>query len=172
MEPRLNVFRFHHFLIRLLRDRQRIRADIRADTRVRYSRTHWKHRRRSHVRTVPYRCRCERVIIQVNIQTHSTYRGHTRNSPIPANYYRTQSTAEGSVFGADTLWLLCLCRGLWTSLYREPLNGFAQNSHGRRVWSLSRKSLNVKVGGQRSRSPGTKTAFISPFGALRAVYVW
>jgi len=29
--------------------------------------------------------------------------------------------------------------------------------------------LNVKVKGQRSRSPATKTAF---FGGLRAVYVW
>jgi len=31
---------------------------------------------------------------------------------------------------------------------REPLNGFAPNSHGRRVWSLARMSLNVKVKGQ------------------------
>jgi len=30
----------------------------------------------------------------------------------------------------------------------EPLNGLAQNSHGRRVWSLARMSLNVKVKGQ------------------------
>jgi len=42
---------------------------------------------------------------------------------------------------------------------REPLNGFAPNSHGRRVWFLARKSLNVKVKGQRSRSPGTKRPF-------------
>jgi len=28
---------------------------------------------------------------------------------------------------------------------REPLNGFAPNSHGRRVWSLARRSLKVKV---------------------------
>jgi len=34
---------------------------------------------------------------------------------------------------------------------REPLNGFAPNSHGTRVWSLARTSLNlkVKVKGQR-----------------------
>ena len=38
----------------------------------------------------------------------------------------------------------------------EPLNGFAPNSHGRRVWSLARKSLNVRVKGQRLRSPGIK----------------
>jgi len=31
---------------------------------------------------------------------------------------------------------------------REPLNGFAPNSHRRRVWSLARTSLNVKIKGQ------------------------
>ena len=30
----------------------------------------------------------------------------------------------------------------------EPLNGFVLNSQGRRVWSLARMSLNVKVKGQ------------------------
>jgi len=30
----------------------------------------------------------------------------------------------------------------------ERLNGFAPNSHGRRVWSLTGTSLNVKVKGQ------------------------
>jgi len=44
---------------------------------------------------------------------------------------------------------------------REPLNGFAPNSQGRRVLSIARKSVNVKVKGQRSRSPGTKMAFSS-----------
>jgi len=39
---------------------------------------------------------------------------------------------------------------------RELLNRFAQNSQGRRAWSLDRKNLNVKVKGQRSRSPRTK----------------
>jgi len=43
-------------------------------------------------------------------------------------------------------------------IYPERLNGFAPNSQGRRVWSLARTSLNVKVDGQRSRSPGTKNA--------------
>jgi len=38
---------------------------------------------------------------------------------------------------------------------REPLNIFAPNSRRKRVWSLVRTSLNVKVKGQRSRSPGT-----------------
>jgi len=31
---------------------------------------------------------------------------------------------------------------------RKPLNGFVPNSHGRRVWSLARTSLTVKVKGQ------------------------
>jgi len=57
-------------------------------------------------------------------------------------------------------------------LPREPLNGFAPNSHRSRIWSLARTRLKVKVKGQRSRSPGTKTAFFDPFGGLRAVYVW
>jgi len=33
-------------------------------------------------------------------------------------------------------------------IYREPLNGFAPCSHGRRVWSLAPTSLNVTVKGQ------------------------
>ena len=49
---------------------------------------------------------------------------------------------------------------------REPLNGFAQNSQRSRVWSLARRSLNVKVKGQSSRSAGPKdpqnTAHSSP----------
>ena len=40
---------------------------------------------------------------------------------------------------------------------REPLNGFAPNSQGRRVWSLARTSLNVKVKGHGHQ--GQKTAF-------------
>jgi len=33
----------------------------------------------------------------------------------------------------------------------EPLNEFASNSQGSRVWFLARKTLNVKVKGQRSQ---------------------
>jgi len=40
---------------------------------------------------------------------------------------------------------------------REPLNGFAPNSQGRRVWFLTRMGLNVKVKGQGHH--GQKTAF-------------
>ena len=66
----------------------------------------------------------------------------------------TVNSAEGSFFGAVSLFFLFVCE-----ISREPLNGFAPNSHGRRVWSLARMSLKVKVKGQRSRSPWTKTAF-------------
>jgi len=45
---------------------------------------------------------------------------------------------------------------------REPLNGFAPNSQGRRVWSLARRNLNTKAKGQRSRSTGTKNALSIP----------
>ena len=48
---------------------------------------------------------------------------------------------------------------------REPLNGFAPNSQGRRVWYLAPMCLNAKVKGQRARSPGTKKR---PFSALSA----
>jgi len=44
---------------------------------------------------------------------------------------------------------------------RETMNGFTPNSHGRHVWSLARKGGNVKVKGQRSRSPGTKTGILA-----------
>jgi len=42
--------------------------------------------------------------------------------------------------------------------WQEPLNGFAPNSHWRRVWSFARTSWNVKIKSQRPRSPGTKNA--------------
>ena len=74
-------------------------------------------------------------------------------------------TARGSVFGA-------VCDLFVHEISREPMNRFAPNSHGRHVWSLARKGGNVKVKGQRSRSPGTKTGIFGPFGDLRAVYVW
>jgi len=41
---------------------------------------------------------------------------------------------------------------------QEALNGFAPNSHGRRVWSLARTSLKVKAKGQGHQ--GQKTAFL------------
>ena len=42
-------------------------------------------------------------------------------------------------------------------IFREPLNGFAPNSHERRAWSLAGTSLKVKVKGQGHQ--GQKTAF-------------
>ena len=69
--------------------------------------------------------------------------------------------------------VLSVCRFLFVyDTSQEPLNGLAPNSQGRRVWSIARTSLNVKVKGQRSRLPGTKMAFFGPFGDLQAVYVW
>jgi len=53
------------------------------------------------------------------------------------HFYRTQLTAKGSVFG--------VVRGFFVCVSPEPLNGFAPNSQGRRVWSLARTSLKVKV---------------------------
>ena len=55
---------------------------------------------------------------------------------------------------------------------REPLNGFAPNSQGIRVWSLVRMSLNVKVKGPKSMTSGTKNGIFGPYGGLRAIYVW
>jgi len=55
-------------------------------------------------------------------------------------YYRTHWTVEGCVFGA-----VSLCFLLVYEIFREPLNGFAPYSHGRRVLSLAWTSLVVKV---------------------------
>ena len=51
---------------------------------------------------------------------------------------------------------------------REPLNGFAPNSHGRRVWSLARTSLKVKV---KSQSYQEKWHF-SALSAACVRFVW
>ena len=61
-------------------------------------------------------------------------------------------------FGAATLLFAYEISG-------ESLNRFAQNLQERRVWTVARKSLNVTVKRQRSRSPRTKRHF----SALRAV---
>jgi len=44
---------------------------------------------------------------------------------------------------------------------REPLNGSAPYSQGRRAWSLARMNVKVKVGGQMSRSPGTRNDILA-----------
>jgi len=46
----------------------------------------------------------------------------------------------------------------------EPLNRFAPNSHGRRVWSLPQMSLKVKVKAQRHQGQN--------FLALLAACMW
>jgi len=85
-----------------------------------------------------------------------------------ATFYRTQWTAEGSVFGAISLWFFCLC--VKYSVSQDMLNGFAPNWHRRRVWSLARTSLKVKAKGQGHQ--GQKTAFFGHFSGLHAVSVW
>jgi len=54
--------------------------------------------------------------------------------------YRTQWTAEVSVFGTVNLWILFAYE-----ISLEPLNGFVPNSHGRHVCSVAWMSLKVKV---------------------------
>ena len=51
-------------------------------------------------------------------------------------------------------------------IHREPLNGFAPYSHGRRVWSLVWTSLKVEVKGQGHQ--GQKRHFL----ALSAACLW
>jgi len=59
------------------------------------------------------------------------------------------------------LWLVCFLFFLFVNqISPEPLNGFAPNSHGRRVWSLARTSLNVKVKLQCNQ--GQKNALYTP----------
>ena len=44
-------------------------------------------------------------------------------------------------------------------IFREPLDGYAPNSHGRRVWSLAQISLKVRAKGQCHQ--GQKRYFLS-----------
>jgi len=55
------------------------------------------------------------------------------------------ATAYGSVFSAVCDSVFCL---FVNQISQEPLNGFVPNSRGKRVWSLARTSLNVRVKGQ------------------------
>jgi len=54
---------------------------------------------------------------------------------------------------------------------QEPLNRFARNSRGRRVWSLTWTSLNVKVKGQDPQGQKMCLALTSP-SPPPAVYEW
>ena len=73
-------------------------------------------------------------------------------------YYRIQWTAEGSVFFTLSVTFLFV-----HEISPEPLNGFAPNSQGRRIWLLARTSLNVKVKGQGHQ--GQKRRFSAPSSA-------
>jgi len=98
-----------------------------------------------------------------------------RDTAAPTFWPMYDRSATIYVYYGRTVAHLSNCRGLVLfvcEISREPLNGFTPNSHGRRVQSLARTSLKVKVRGQRSRSPGTKTVFFGHFGGLRAVCVW
>ena len=72
------------------------------------------------------------------------------------NITRTQYVSEYML-------VLALCLVLFVNQISWKLrNGFASNSLERRVWSLAQMSLNAKVKGQRSRSPGTKMSYTLP----------
>ena len=78
---------------------------------------------------------------------------------------------RNAVFGTISLCFFVCVRHLGNlSLSRELLNGFAPNSHGRCVWSLTWTSLKVKVRGQRSRQSGTKKRHFGPFGGLQFMF--
>jgi len=47
---------------------------------------------------------------------------------------------------------------------RKPLNGFAPNSRGRRVWSLARMSLKVKGKGEGHQGQKRHFSALSAFG--------
>jgi len=61
-----------------------------------------------------------------------------------ASFYRTRWTAESS----DCAPSVCEFFLFVYEISQEPLNGFAPNSHGRRVWSLAGTSLKVRVKGE------------------------
>jgi len=71
--------------------------------------------------------------------------------------YHMQWTAEGSVFNAVSQCFLFVYE-----ISREPLNAFAPNSQGKRVWSLALTNLRAKVKSQMSRSPDTKKRHFGP----------
>jgi len=70
-------------------------------------------------------------------------------------FFTARSELRKVLFLAPSVCFFFVCE-----ISREPLNGFASNSQGQRVWSLARTNLKVKVG-QRSRLLGTKTAFLA-----------
>ena len=71
--------------------------------------------------------------------------------------YCTQWTAEGSVFGAISLWFFVSVRSISRTAERTCAK-FTRKM----CLALARTSLKVKVKGQRSRSPGTKNYIFGP----------
>ena len=85
-----------------------------------------------------------------------------------------KGTQQSPLFGPCLLWPNGRpSQILWSSfvceISREPLNGFAPNSHRRSVWSLARTSLKVKVKGQDHQG---KNCIFGHFSGVRAVYIW
>jgi len=58
-----------------------------------------------------------------------------------------------------------------SEIYREQLNGLFCAQFTPKT-CLGLRSDEFEGRGQRSRSPGTETAFFGPFGCLSAVNVW
>ena len=78
------------------------------------------------------------VIMEFGYVQISGYRTSLWN--LVANFELSQFLPRTVLFLALSVTFSFVCE-----ISREPLNGFAPNSHGRRVWSLTRTSLKVKV---------------------------
>jgi len=83
----------------------------------------------------------------------------------PRTFWRMSIVAKRSPISATAELLFLFVY----EISRKPLNGFAPNSRGD---VLDPCSDEFERQGQRSSSPGTKTAFAGPFGGLRAVRFW
>jgi len=93
---------------------------------------------------------------QLKSQHNTTF--SQRNAP----FITTHSELQKVLFLAPSV-----CGFLFLhEISTEPLNGFAPNSHRRRVWSLAWMSLKVKVKGQGHQEQ--KTAFFT----ISAACVW
>ena len=120
-------------------------------------------------------------LVYINVEIYVSAPAVLRYSALAP--YRPQDCKNGpSLFSGQTSYkvtkpgfsLLTAVSKLWKGLFLvlsvcgflfvyeiscEPLNEFAPNSHGRRIWSIARTSLKVKVTWDK------KTAFFSPLGA-------
>ena len=76
---------------------------------------------------------------------------------------------KGSVFGTISLWgfFWFVCE-----ISREPLNGFAPNSHGRHVWSLAWTSFKVTgEGHQGQKRPACGLCLVKHLQPLLTLFV-